>query len=156
MKNTRALLGFLFLIILGPSAIAMDEGQSMKQAMAHEPMHAARDDRISLDLPAPMKLHQLQNMRAHVEAVRTIAGLLAEGNYSKASEIAHTRLGLTDEMKKMCNSFANADFTKLGLAFHRSGDNLGDVLLTKDINKSLQALHTTMGYCVACHASYRQ
>jgi len=121
-----------------------------------QPMHAGEDGRIPLGLPPAMGQHQLKNMRAHVEAVRSIVGLLSEGEYSKASAIAHAKLGLTDEMKKMCNSFANADFTKLGLAFHRSGDKLGDVLLTGDVNKSLQALHTTMGYCVTCHAGYRQ
>jgi hypothetical protein len=59
-------------------------------------------------------------------------------------------------MKKMCDMFENEEFKSLGLAFHKSGDALGEALKTKDITKSLDALHTTMGYCVQCHAAYRQ
>ncbi|MFQ5443362.1 MAG: hypothetical protein ACE5EK_01975 [Nitrospinales bacterium] len=59
-------------------------------------------------------------------------------------------------MKKMCNSFENEEFKNLGLAFHKSGDELGEALKTKDITKSLRALHTTMGYCVQCHTTFRQ
>lgn len=33
---------------------------------------------------------------------------------------------------------------------------LGNALRTKDMSKSLQALHETMGYCVQCHATFRQ
>lgn len=56
----------------------------------------------------------------------------------------------------MCDMFENEEFKSLGLAFHKSGDALGEALKTKDITKSLDALHTTMGYCVQCHAAYRQ
>jgi hypothetical protein len=52
--------------------------------------------------------------------------------------------------------FGNAEFTKLGMEFHQSGDELGDVLKKKDVNLSLKALNKTMGYCVQCHATYRQ
>ena len=56
----------------------------------------------------------------------------------------------------MCNMFDNDDFKNMGLAFHNSGDDLGDVLQTKDTAKSLRALRSTMNYCVQCHASFRQ
>ena len=46
----------------------------------------------------------------------------------------------------------NEAFRNLGLAFHKSGD----ALQTKDATESLQALHITMGYCVQCHATFRQ
>jgi hypothetical protein len=103
-----------------------------------------------------MKQRQLTNMRSHVEAIQSIVGMLAEGEYDNAAHVAHSRLGLTDEMKKMCDMFDNVDFKKLGLAFHKSGDELGDALQTKDLNKSLRALHNTMEYCVQCHAKFRQ
>jgi len=114
------------------------------------------DDRISLNLPAGMKQHQLANMRSHLEAVQSIVGLLAEGGYDKASDIAHNKLGLTPEMKKMCNMFANADFRTMGLAFHQSADELGNVLKKGNMKRSLNALHRTMTYCVSCHATFRQ
>lgn len=115
------------------------------------------DDRVSLGLSPEMKQHQLANMRSHVAAIQSIVGHLARSEFDEAAEVAHSKLGLTDEMKKMCNTMSsNEKFTTLGLAFHRSGDELGDALKTKDLNKSLRALHDTMGYCVQCHATFRQ
>jgi len=49
-----------------------------------------------------MKQHQLSNMRAHLKAVEDIIGLIAEENFDKASQIAHSKLGLTEGMRKMC------------------------------------------------------
>ena len=103
-----------------------------------------------------MKQHQLTNMRSHVEAVRSIIVLIAKKEFNKASEIAHSQLGLTEEMKQMCDMFGNEDFKKLGMAFHKSGDELGEVLLKKNSAESLEALSRTMGYCVECHATFRQ
>jgi hypothetical protein len=127
-------------------------------SLAEEHMHHVdvMDSRISLGLAPTMKQHQLSNMRSHVEAVRAIVGLIAESDFEKASEIAHSKLGLTEEMRQMCSMFGNAEFTKLGMEFHQSGDELGDVLKKKDVNLSLKALNKTMGYCVQCHATYRQ
>jgi hypothetical protein len=103
-----------------------------------------------------MKQHQLANMRSHVEAVQSIVGLLAEEDFDKASQIARSKLGLTEEMQTMCNMFENEEFRNLGLAFHESGDALADALQSRDAKQSLLALHTTMGYCVQCHAKFRQ
>lgn len=127
------------------------------QAHAHHPMSQnTLDIRKSLNLSPAMKQHQLANMRSHVEAVQSIVGLLSTGDFDQAAEIAHSKLGLTDEMKKMCGMFGNEQFDQLGLAFHKSGDELGDTLKTKDMSKSLKALNKTMGYCVECHATFRQ
>lgn len=114
------------------------------------------DARTSLNLSAEMKQHQLTNMRSHVEAIKNITGLVAEGKFEEASTIAHDKLGLTPEMKAMCDMFENEKFKALGYAFHRSGDDLGDALQTKDVNALLRALNKTMEYCVTCHATYRQ
>jgi len=114
------------------------------------------DTRISLGESPQMKQHQLSIMREHVEAIKSIAGLMAESKFEEASKIAHAKLGLTPEMQAMCGMFNNENFEKLGLAFHKSGDDLGDVLKTRDINASLKALNKMMQYCVECHATYRQ
>lgn len=50
----------------------------------------------------------------------------------------------------------NEKATAMGIAFHKSGDELGDALSTGDLSRSLSALHTTMQYCVECHATFRQ
>ena len=139
----------MLVLLLAPvGALAADDFMGAAHRMA--------DNRTSLGLSAKMKHHQLSNMRAHMSAIQKIAGLLAEGKFEKASKIAHAQLGLTEEMKQMCDMFENEDFKRLGLAFHNSGDELGDALQTKDMKKSLQALSKTTGYCVQCHEKFRQ
>lgn len=114
------------------------------------------DMRTHLGVTGEMKQHQFANMRSHVEAIKSIVGLMSESKFDDASKIAHDKLGLTPEMKSMCGMFNNEKFEKLGLAFHKSGDELGDTLKTKDVNASLRALNKTMQYCVECHSTYRQ
>ena len=144
----------VFIGIVGlHAAFAADE--KMHMGGQHHDM-SMMDTRTSLGLSAEMKQHQLSNMREHVEAVKTIIGLMSENKFEDASKIAHTRLGLTPEMQKMCSMFDNEKFMALGFAFHKSGDDLGDALQTKDVNTSLRALNKTMQYCVECHAVYRQ
>jgi len=151
MKKIMIICGIVLFSGVAFNSFAKEEGSKTEHMM-----HSASDDRISLGLSPAMKQHQLSNMRSHVKAVQSIVGLLSEGSFDKASRIAHSKLGLTEEMKKMCNSFENEAFKNLGLAFHKSGDDLGEALQTKDMAKSLSALHTTMEYCVQCHATFRQ
>lgn len=148
---------FAMLVIACTAAVpaSAEDGIAMNhQAMHH---HLMMDERISLNLSPEMKQHQLHNMRSHVAAVQSIVGHLANNEFDLATEVAHSQLGLTDEMRKMCTTMSdNKDFSKLGLAFHQSADQLGDTLQTKDMKKSLQALQTTLNYCVQCHATFRQ
>ena len=142
-------------VLYGLSNIAFAGEEMMHHGNHHHEM-SVMDSRTSLALPPEMKQHQLSNMREHVAAIKSIVGLMAENKFEDASKIAHTQLGLTPEMQSMCSMFDNENFKKLGLAFHKSGDDLGDALHTKDINTSLRALNKTMEYCVTCHATYRQ
>lgn len=156
MKRVTVLLGILFFIVVSPSSYAEDKDTQMGHMDHQKLMQSTGDERISLGLSPKMKQHQLSNMRSHLAALQSIIGLIAEGEFENASQTAYSRLGLTEEMKNMCNMFTNEEFKELGLAFHKSGDALGDMLKTKDTTKSLQALKTTMGYCVQCHATFRQ
>ncbi|MFK5958925.1 MAG: cytochrome c, partial [Lutibacter sp.] len=67
-----------------------------------------------------------------------------------------SKLGLTDDMKMMCSSFNNQKFEQLGLGFHNNADEMAKIFMTKDKNKSLEALSKTMKSCVSCHASFKQ
>ena len=149
---------FVIFLFVGTAlySYADEKKGSMGEMMHHNMQHSTKDDRISLNLSPEMKQHQLSNMRSHLVAVQTISGLIVEEDFEKASEIAYSKLGLTEEMKNMCNMFNNNDFRVLGLAFHDSGDALGDALKTKDTRNSLRALHSTLDYCVQCHAAFRQ
>ena len=146
---------FLLLFFAGQSQISSADDKD-GQMMHHNMEHSLHDERIPLDLSPAMKQHQLSNMRSHLKAVQEIIGLMSEEEFDRASETAHSTLGLTEEMKNMCGMFNNDDFRDLGLAFHESGDALGDALQTKDLNKSLSALQATLGFCVQCHATFRQ
>jgi len=133
-----------------------EHGMMSDMNMHQSGMSQKGDPRTSLNLPAPMRRNQLAMMREHLQAVNDIVALIAEGKFDAASDIAHSKLGLTPEMRKMCNMFANDDFRQIGLAFHQSADELGDVLKTGNMKRSLSALHNTMNSCVQCHATFRQ
>ena len=155
MKTVSLLVGFALLGATALNSFA-DDNDSMMHRNHHAMHESIIDTRISLNLSPEMKQHQLSIMRSHVESVQSIVGLISIGDFDQASKVAHAKLGLTHEMKQMCGMFGNEQFEKLGLAFHKSGDELGNALQTKDVSKSLQALHDTMGYCVQCHATFRQ
>ena len=143
--------------VVGETSDAATTAESYNYNMAQPTiMHASGDNRISLGLSPVMKQHQLVNMRSHLEAVQAITRLLAEQDFAKASKIAHSKLGLTEEMRRMCSMSGNEAFTAMGLAFHESGDELGRALATRDTKQSLRALQNTLGYCVQCHATFRQ
>ena len=155
MKKISALFAILFCGYMTMSQSVAADGA----VMDHQAMHRQHimDNRISLGLSPEMKQHQLENMRSHMAAVQSIVGHLANHEFDQAAQVAHSKLGLTEEMKKMCSTMSgNENFGKLGMAFHQSGDQLGDVLQGKDMKKSLQALQATLGYCVQCHSTFRQ
>ncbi len=156
IKRVIILFGILFSVGISITSVAEDNDNAIGQMEHHKMMSPINDGRISLGLSPQRKVRQLSNMRSHIVAIQTILGLIVHGDFNAASKIAHSKLGMTEEMKKMCKMFDNDDFKKLGLKFHKSADALGDVLETKDMNKSLRALHTTMGYCIQCHAMFRQ
>lgn len=140
----------LTLLLVPVSTIAAEENDIGLTA------HNIFDNRIPLGLSTKVQHRLLVNMRAQLQATRTIIGLLAEEKFEKASKISHERLGLTDEMRRIYDLSKNEDFKDLGLAFHNSATGLETALQTKDTKKSLRALHDTMGYCVQCHGKFRQ
>lgn len=145
-------VGVSLLLLMAGVVAAKDE---VKHHAMHHGEHSA-DNRTSLNMPPPMKLHQLKNMRAHLAAVQEIVVQLGNENFEGASQIAHQKLGLTVEMESMCNRFENEDFKKMGIGFHKSADELGEVLSKGDMKNSLAALGNTMSYCVSCHAQFKQ
>ena len=140
----------LVLLLFPISVMAAEEGVVGLTA------HNMFDNRTSLGLTANIKHRQLVNMRTQMAATQAIVGLLAEEKFAKAAKIARKRLGLTNEMKQIYDLSKNEDFKNLGLAFHNSAGELETALQTKDLKKSLQALSTTMEYCVQCHNKFRQ
>jgi len=130
----------------------------MSSHMMGNDMIQSTDPRTSLNLPEPMRRNQLVMMREHLKAVNEIVADIVKGKFDAAAQVAHAKLGLTPEMKKMCDMLGkhNGDFRKIGLAFHKSADELGNTLQKGNIKHSLAALHRTMNYCIQCHATFRQ
>jgi len=117
---------------------------------------SAFDNRLSLKLSPKKAQHQLMNMRSHLKAVNSIITYLSKNEFDSASQIASSKLGLTDEMKMMCSSFGNKEFERLGLEFHKSADRMSEIIKTRDKDKSLEALSITLNYCITCHSTFRQ
>ena len=152
MYRRPSILLILHLTLSGPVRAA--EGPSHRHGGMMD-MDTA-DGRISLRLPAPMREHQLANMRSHLEAVREIVGDLAAGRFDHAATVAHRRLGLTPEMQRMCNMFRNEEFRARGLAFHRQADAMAEEFRRGKLEGALDALGETLDHCVQCHRRYRQ
>lgn len=130
------------------------EKQNHDNMMDHSKMQP--DNRISLNVSPQKAQHQLMNMRNHLAAIQSIIDYLSKEEYDKASEVASSKLGLSQEMKMMCSSFGNKDFEKLGLEFHNNADKMSEIFMTKDKNKSLEALSVTINSCVKCHSTFKQ
>ncbi|MBL4608316.1 MAG: cytochrome c [Pseudomonadales bacterium] len=156
MKNTLFFLTATALLCVTQPSIGAEKVDLAKSSHHQHHGMPTEDKRISLNLPPAMKQHQLANMRNHLDAVRRIIEAISTEQFDQASQIASQDLGLTKKMEAMCKRFDNQSFTDMGLAFHKSGDELATVLKGGDMQKSLQALNSTMTYCVSCHATYRQ
>lgn len=143
-------------LLLVPFAASAAPAKATNEGVAGLTAHNMFDTRTALGLSTKIR-HRLQvNMRAQLMATQTIIGLLAEEKFEKATKISRSKLGLTDEMKHIYELSKHEDFTKLGLAFHTSADELTAALESKEMKASLQALSQTMGYCVQCHNKFRQ
>ena len=157
MRKWSVLFGVVaaFLLASVGSGAEQPTREHNKELM-HQHHRAAVDERISLNLAPQMKVHQLQNMRAHLQAVQQITAYLAKGEFQPAAAVARQQLGLNSRMEQMCRQIGNDRFTEMGLAFHRSGDQLADRLSEEKLEASLAALDKTLQHCVACHATFRQ
>ncbi len=163
MKNSLIIFSLLILVLFSCEEKKIDSSKKNnevtienKKSEMHHNMQLPDDNRLSLNVTGKRAKHQLMNMRDHVDAVNLIIAYLSKDQYENASEVANKRLGLSDQMKMMCSSFGNKEFEELGFAFHKSAETMAEVFKTKDKNKSLQALSTTMTYCVSCHAKFKQ
>ncbi len=132
------------------------EEEASKIDIPQEEAPKVLDKRISLNLNAKQKNHQLKNMRSHLLAVQSIISLLATDQFDEASLVAYSELGSTTEMKLMCASFGDENFEKLGLEFHSAADKMSETFKQGNKDESLKALSSTMNSCIKCHATYKQ
>ncbi len=151
--KAKVALGLAFLVATA-SSFAADHG---KHSMHHHGMGPEGDKRAPVPMTPQMSQHQLSNMREHLVAIQEIVAGMAKKNF-KAMEAAAKKLGTSPEMTAMCEHMGKGapGFTELGMAFHKSGDELAAAAGKKNMSLFLTKLDNTLQKCTACHAQFRQ
>jgi hypothetical protein len=158
------------LSLIGAAAIAEDHHDHM-QMMSK----MAKDARIEVDVPDPMKAKMLENMRGHQQAIAEILAALAKGDGPAAAKIADDRLGMGSpgsaackpnaksgelgDMPKMMASHMPDEMRALGMTMHAQATKFAEeaarVKQGGDLRPALAELGQTVQACNACHAAYR-
>jgi len=129
----------------------------------HEMMHKTggpkADDRVELKLPDTMKVMQKRMMRQHLDTVSEITAAIAAGEMPRAATLAKEKLGWNPQEEQRCNMVGNMtgekDFVGLGMAVHKTADELSTAAAAGDRDRSLALLSTLMKNCNACHEKFR-
>ena len=157
IRVIRTLVLFLSVTFITTAVFAEMQGQGMMKHRMSQGMKnqmSGSDDRIVLQASPMMKEHQKKNMREHLRTVQEIVALIGKKDFETASKTTHEKLGLNEEMKRMCGMFGES-FLQMGIAFHESADRLSEVLKTKDMGKAITALDEMLVHCVTCHDTFR-
>ena len=157
-------------LLIAPFAAKADEHEQhmgMSQKMS--------DDRVLVDVPEPMRVKMLANMRGHAAAVAEIIAALSKGDGAAAAKTAETRLGVGSpgaaackpaaksgalgDMPAMMASHMPDDMRALGMTMHQQADKFaeeaGKVKPGGDLRPALAELSQVVQACNACHAAYR-
>ena len=115
------------------------------------------DRRRPLPLLPMMALHQKQNMREHLEAVKEIVDAASASDFESVATAAK-RLGFSESMGHMCEHMGAGapGFTEQALSFHHTADGITAAAVKRDSAGVLAALSRTLGACTSCHATYKQ
>lgn len=153
----------------------MDHSQHMQHMAA-----MGGDNRQQVNFPPEMRQHTLANMRDHLEALSEILSKMSAGQYTKAAQVASTRLGMDSPSAEGCKSEdtagkpqmskpANMDhqmsqfmpegMRNIGLAMHQAASDFA-VEANKagksgNPKQALAALSKVTQQCSACHAAYK-
>lgn len=158
------------LALAGAAAVAEDRHDHM-QMMSKPP----KDARIEVDVPDPMKVMMLSNMRSHQQAIAEILAALGKGDGEAAAKIAETRLGMGSpgsaackpdaksgahgDMPMMMASHMPDEMRALGMTMHAQATKFSQeaakVKQGGDLRPALAELGQVVQACNACHAAYR-
>jgi hypothetical protein len=123
---------------------------------------AAEDTRQLVKMPPEARAEMRAEMLDFQTALHSIVSALAEGKFADAADTAETQIGVS-AMGRHRNSPPNArpgmhmpnDMHMIARNMHFSASEFAKVARTGDFAKSLNALQSVTGACVACHRSYR-
>lgn len=129
---------------------------------AHQQTMSMQDSRTLVHFPAMLRIHTLANMRNHLLSLGEIQAALANKEFSKASDIAEQRLGLSSLKLHGAHKVAKympREMRELGMAMHRSASHFALVAsnsaVSGDVKPALNALSRVTQNCVACHSTFR-
>ncbi|MBI5588417.1 MAG: cytochrome c [Deltaproteobacteria bacterium] len=116
------------------------------------------DERVEMNIPAPMKVMQKRMMRQHFDTLSEITAALAANDLKKTAEIASS-IGWTPEEANRCATISEAagqkELLTLGMAVHKKADELADNARAGNRDKALANLSELMKNCNACHERFR-
>jgi hypothetical protein len=160
------------LALLGAAAVAGDDDDHAEHMKMSPKMADARKE---VDVPSPMRVKMLANMRAHAETMADVVAALSKGDGEGAAKIAETRLGVASPGAAACKPNAKSgelgdmaammakhmpdEMRAMGLAMHEQASKFaeaaGKVKPGGDLRPALAELSQVMQACNACHAAYR-
>jgi len=151
------LLGLMGLCGSAPLASAQHHQGEMSAPPAHQ-----ADARQLVNLPEPMRVHMIANMRDHLVSLKEINIALSQNDFDKAANIAEKRLGMSSlEVHGAAHiaPYMPRAMQEIGTQMHRAASQFAvaaqNVGVSDDLRPALAALGAVMQQCVACHAAYR-
>ena len=115
---------------------------------------AATDSRYPVKVAPGEAVHQKEEMRRNLVALRNALDSLAESDF-EGVENAVKRLGHPGPLAKR-PGVSTGVFADLERQFERSVDASAAAAHSGNSKATLHALANTMGYCQSCHAAFRQ
>lgn len=158
MKNVLILIGSVLLTSILSQAQDHKVNHTAHNKSAHQMNHLiSGDTRTPIPMTAQMSQHQLSNMRDHLEAIQEAVSALASKNFEKMKK-ASKRLASSPEMTQMCEHMGRGTpgYTEMGLALHKSGDELVKAADKNDYDLFVKNLGTTLQTCTSCHSAFKQ
>ena len=122
------------------------------------PLAADSDQRVLVELPAPMKNHMLANMRQHLVIIDQLLLLLGEDRLDAASALAEAELGMSSLGKHGASHIAPfypEGMREAGTSMHRAASRFALVAQEGDPRAAYRALQEVTAACNRCHAGYR-
>lgn len=138
------------------------------------------DGRQLVNFPPEMRQHSLANMRDHLQALSEILTAMSAGQYTKAAQVAGTRLGMDSPSAEGCkdnnasskpqmskpakmdhqmSEFMPEGMSKIGLDMHQAASTFAaeatKAAKTGNAKPALAALSRVTQQCTACHTAYK-
>lgn len=123
---------------------------------------AADDARELAPMPAAAQASLRDEMLGNLRALNDIIGLIAAGQVKEAGTLAEQELGYSAMGKNRRLPFEArpgahmpAAMHQLGMEGHAAASQFARIAAEGDRDRTLAALPSLMGACVACHHAYR-